>query len=269
MRAGNGMAYHRQGVGPWVVLLHGIPGQGRAWERVEHELADSFQVLTLDLFGFGESECPSTPTVDNLGLQAQVSGVTGLLDELGVSSAIVVGHDFGAPIAALLAAARPDLVGGLALLAGNTFPDTPIPFPLSLTNAPIIGRTVTRLLFSRASLALMLRNGTGPTAPSPDASVYLGSSSQRQAIAVIFAGALRGLADLYAPVAQALDDLTMPVLVGWGDRDPFFPVEQGTRTAKATRGRLRIFEDAGHFLPHECPVDVAHEIAALAAAVDR
>lgn len=269
MRASNGMAYQRQGVGPWVVLLHGIPGQGRAWERVEHELADSFQVLTPDLFGFGESERPSTPTVDNIGLQAQVSGVTGLLDELGVSSAIVVGHDFGAPIAVLLAAARPDLVRGLALLSGNTFPDTPIPFPLSLTNAPIIGRTLTRLLFTRASLALMLRNGTGPATPPPDASVYLGSSGQRQAIAVIFAGALTGLADMYAPVAQALDDLTMPVFVGWGDRDPFFPVEQGTRTAKAARGRLRIFKDAGHFLPHERPLDVAHEIAALDAAVDR
>ncbi|MFC6044842.1 alpha/beta fold hydrolase [Nocardioides hankookensis] len=40
------------------MLLHGIAGQGRAWERVEHELADSFQVLTPDLFGFGPSECP-------------------------------------------------------------------------------------------------------------------------------------------------------------------------------------------------------------------
>ena len=269
MRADNGMAYRCQGVGPWVVLIHGIPGQGRAWERVEQELNDSFRVLTMDLFGFGESVGPSTPTVENIGLEAQVTGVAGLLDEVGVSSAIVVGHDFGAPIAALLAAARPDLVRGLALLSGNAFPDTPIPFPLSLTKTPIIGTTLVRLLFTRPSLALLLRNGTGPPAPPPDASVYLGNSGQRRAIAVIFAGALTQLAEMYAPVAQALEHLRMPVLVGWGDRDPFFPVEQGKRTAEAARGRLHIFKDAGHFLPHERPLDVAHEIAALDATADR
>ena len=59
------------------------------------------------------------------------------------------------------------------------------------------------------------------------------------------------------------------MLVGWGDRDPFFPVEQGERTAAAANARLRVFEGAGHFLPHERPTEVADEIAALATAVSR
>ena len=267
LRASNGMAYRRAGDGATVVLVHGIPGQGRAWERVEVGLGGSFDVVTPDLIGFGASDGPNRPTIETVGPAAQAAAVETLLDDAGVRGATVVGHDFGAPVAALLAAARPDLVSALSLLSGNTFPDTPIPFPLSLTNAPVIGGVSSRVLFSRLSLALMLRQGTGPGSKPPNVAVYLGGSRQRRTIAAIFAGALTRLEELYAPVAAALEDIDMPVLVGWGDRDPFFPVEQGERTAAVASGRLRLFEGAGHFLPHERPTEVASEIAEFATAV--
>jgi pimeloyl-ACP methyl ester carboxylesterase len=269
MRAGEGLAYRRSGSGPTVVLLHGIPGQGRAWARVEAALDGSFDVVTPDLVGFGASDGPTSPTIDAVGPAAQAAGVAALLDDVGVRGATVVGHDFGAPVGALLAVGRPDLVAALSLLSGNMFPDTPIPFPLSLANAPMLGWLFSRLLFSAPSLRLMLRQGTGPGSPPPDADVYLGDRRQRRTIAAIFSEALSSLPELYAPVAAALESVEVPVLVGWGDRDPFFPVEQAERTAAAANGRLRIFEGVGHFLPHECPTELADEIAGLATAVSR
>lgn len=267
-RASNGIAYRRRGRGPTVVLLHGIPGEGRAWDGVWCAgLGDAFDVVVPDLIGFGGSHRPPTPTVENVGPAAQAAGVAALLDELDIQRATVVGHDFGAPVSVLLAASRPDLVGAVSLLAGNTFPDTPIPFPLSLTTAPVVGGAFARLLFSAPSLRLMLRRGTGPRTAPPDGGVYLGDRGQRRAIATIFSGALTRLAELYMPVSAALDGLAVPVLVGWGDRDPFFPLEQGERTAAAAHGRLRVFDGAGHFLPHERPTDVAREIAELATGV--
>lgn len=263
-RARNGMAYRRGGNGATVVLLHGIPGQGRAWQRVEEALGGSFDVVTPDLLGFGESDCPSTRTIATVGPAAQMAAVAALLDELGIRGATIVGHDFGAPVGVLLATARPDLVTALSLLAGNTFPDTPVPFPLSLATAPVIGGLFSRLLFTRGSLALMLRRGTGPGATPPDADVYLGDRGQRQTIAAIFSGALNRLAELYSPVAAALGRIEVPTLVGWGDRDPFFPLDQAERTAAAANARLHVFTGAGHFLPHERPAEVAHEIAAFA-----
>jgi pimeloyl-ACP methyl ester carboxylesterase len=261
------MAYRRVGNGPAVVLLHGIPGQGRAWHRVQTALEPQFDVIVPDLIGFGDSDRPSRPTIDNVGPTAQASQVAALLDELGVRHATVVGHDFGAPVSVLLAAMRPDLVAAVCLLAGNTFPDTPIPFPLSLTTAPIIGGVFSRLLFSAPSLALMLRQGTGPGIAAPDSKLYLGDRGQRRAIATIFSGALMRLAELYTPVAAALQDLEVPVLVGWGEHDPFFALSQGERTAAAVDARLHVFNGAGHFLPHERPDEVAHEVAALATAI--
>ena len=268
-RSGSGMAYRRDGSGPTVVLLHGIPGQGRSWDRVRSGLGGSLDVVVPDLIGFGDSERPSRPTIENVGPAAQAESVAALLDGLDVRHATVVGHDFGAPVGVLLAAMRPDLVGALSLLAGNTFPDTPIPFPLSLTTAPVIGGFFSRLLFSPPSLNLMLRQGVGPGSARPDAGVYLGDGDQRRAIATIFSGALTRLAELYSPVEAALGVLEVPVLVGWGDRDPFFPLEQAERTAAAANARLHVFHGAGHFLPHERPAEVAREIAAFAGAVSR
>jgi pimeloyl-ACP methyl ester carboxylesterase len=268
-RASNGMVYRRAGSGPTVVLLHGTPGQGRAWARVQAALEGAFDVVVPDLIGFGDSDRPPTPTIENVGPAAQAAGVAALLDELGAHHASVVGHDFGAPVGVLLVTMRPDLVGALSVLAGNTFPDTPIPFPLSLTTAPVVGDLFSRLLFSAPSLALMLRQGTGPGSAPPDADVYLGDRGQRRTIATIFSGALTRLAELYSPVAAALEDLEVPVLVGWGDRDPFFPLEQGERTAAAVNALLHVFHGAGHFLPHERPGEVASEIAAFATAVSR
>lgn len=265
--ARNGVAYRRGGGGPPVVLLHGIPGQGRAWDRVQAALEGRFDVIVPDLIGFGDSDRPSRPTTDNVGPAAQASHVATLLDELGVRHATVVGHDFGAPVTVLLAATRPDLVAAVSLLAGNTSPDTPIPFPLSLTTTPIIGGLFSRLLFSAPSLALMLRQGTGRGSAPPDAHLYLGDRDQRGVIATIFSSALTHLAELYTPVASALRTLEVPVLVGWGDQDPFFLLSEGERTAAAANARLRVFEGAGHFLPHERPDEVAREIAALATAV--
>ncbi len=268
-RGSNGMAYRRAGGGPTVVLVHGIPGQGRAWERVEADLSASFDVVTPDLIGFGQSDGPNRPAIDSVGPAAQEAALEGLLDDLGVRSATVVGHDFGAPVGVLLAAARPDLVSALSLLSGNTFPDTPIPFPLSLTTAPVIGGLFSRLLFSGPSLAFMLRQGTGPGSAPPDAGVYLGDRRQRRTIAAIFSGALTRLQELYTPVAAALEDIDVPVLVGWGDQDPFFPVAQGERVATVANGRLCLFEGAGHFLPHERPSEVAREIAGFATSLSR
>lgn len=265
----SGMAYRRGGRGPTVVLLHGIPGQGRAWERVEAALGSSFDIVVPDLIGFGASAGPSRPTIEEVGPATQAACLAGLLDDLGVRGATVVGHDFGAPVGVLLTEARHDLVSALTLLSGNTFPDTPIPFPLSLASTRVVGVPLSRLLFSSPSLRLMLRRGTGPSSAPPDADVYLGDDRQRRTIQTIFANALTRLEELYTPVASALGDLDVPVLVGWGDRDPFFPVAQAERTAAATKGRLRVFEGAGHFLPHERPGEIAGEIADLAAAASR
>ena len=190
----------------------------------------------------------------------------GLLEELSIDRMALVGHDFGGPVAAHLLAMAPERVVALALFATNAFPDTPIPFPLSLLNVPVLGFMAERVLFSRPSLAMMVRRGVGRPKPNLDLRTYLGDSHQQAAIATIFSSSLRRLRELYAPVEAALASARVPALVGWGDRDPFFPVATGRRTAALIPGaRFRLYEGAGHFLPEERPHEVAGDLAELLA----
>jgi pimeloyl-ACP methyl ester carboxylesterase len=254
-----------QGDGPVVVLLHGIPGSSASWGPVASLLCEHHRVLIPDLLGFGASSRSLDP--EALHARGQASLLLAALAELGVERAVFIGHDFGGPVALQILAQRPACVTGLGLLATNTFPDAPIPFPLSTTTWPVVGWLARQALFSRASLRMMLRQGVGRPRVEVDAASAIGDRAQARAIAAIFAVSLLRLNELYAPIERALAAVAVPSFVAWGDRDPFFSVAQGRRTAKAIAGaRFELLAGAGHFLPAERPAQVAALIAQLVSA---
>ena len=249
------------------VFLHGVPGSASGWRRVIAQL-EGHRTLAPDLRGFGGQ--PPAAHDDELLAPAQARHVLAAMDHAGFDRVVLVGHDFGGPVAAHLIALAPERVEALAVLATNAFPDTPIPFPLSTLNWPVVGGTASRLLFSRASLAMMLRTGVGRPKVEIDSSAYIGDKVQHASISAIFGNSLRRLRELYSPVEEALRRVTVPVLVAWGDRDPFFPVSVGERTAALfANARFRLYEGAGHFLPEERPDDVVGDLLELAALVSR
>ncbi len=66
-------------------------------------------------------------------MDSQASGIQKVCDQLGISDAALVGHDFGGPVAAKLIEQLPNRWTHLALFSANIFRDTPIPTPLSFT----------------------------------------------------------------------------------------------------------------------------------------
>lgn len=241
------------GEGPGVLLVHGIPGSAQVWDSVGRGLVTSgFRVLVPDLLGFGASDRPAS--LDGLWLDAQAGGLAEVLASLEAGPVIAVGHDYGAPTCVSLAHRNPTLVSGLVLAAGNLFTDTPVPGPLKAVTVPLVGGLAARLLLSAPMLRLILRVGVGRPRVRLDESVYLGDAPQRQAIRTIFTAALRDVASRYRGVEAALAELRQPTAVLWGDRDPFFALDQARRVANAVpNAPLRVETGAGHFLPAERP----------------
>lgn len=255
------MRIREWGSGEVVVLLHGIPGSGAVWRQVAEDLASDHRVLVPDLLGFGQSQRPAT--IDELWADAQARALRDALDAARVERAVIAGHDFGGPVALSLAQSSGggELIRGLCLAATNTFADTPIPLPIRAVTWPLVGAAAARALFSGPSLRMMLRQGSSQRL---DPSAYLGDRQQRRAIATIFSHALREIASRYALAESTLRELEVPVLVAWGDRDPFFPLSQAERTAAATgRSRLAVYPGAGHFLPEERPEQLAADLRRL------
>lgn len=108
----DGLHHVRQGSGEPLVLLHGIGSELCAWEPVLGPLAETHDVIAVDLPGFGRSRpLPDgvTPTP-----QALADAVAGLLDELGIDAAHVAGNSLGGWVALELAkAGRATSVVGL------------------------------------------------------------------------------------------------------------------------------------------------------------
>ena len=106
-------AHTRTGAGAPLVLLHGIGSSRHAWDPVVPALAGRFDVIAVDLPGFGDSE-PLPPEVEPRP-SALAAAVAGLLDDLGITAPHVAGNSLGGWVALELAGIRP--VASLALLS--------------------------------------------------------------------------------------------------------------------------------------------------------
>ena len=99
-----------------VVLLHGFPETSRCWYRVLPTLtAAGFRCIAPNQRGYSPGARPAGVehyTLDRLG-----GDIVGLLDALGLPSAHLVGHDWGAAVAWWTAARHPDRVDTLTAVS--------------------------------------------------------------------------------------------------------------------------------------------------------
>ncbi len=116
-----------QGAGPLVVLCHGFPESWYSWRHQLSALADAgFHAVAPDMRGYGRSDRPEE--IDRYTLLHLVGDMVGLLDALGAESAVIAGHDWGAPVAWHAALLRPDrfrAVIGLSVPFGPRRPARP------------------------------------------------------------------------------------------------------------------------------------------------
>jgi pimeloyl-ACP methyl ester carboxylesterase len=104
------------GSGTPVLLLHGWPDSAALWRnQIPALVAQGFRVIVPDLRGFGRSDRPLE--VAEYALANSVADMTAVLDVLGVQAAYVVGHDWGAGVAWLMATLRPDRVIKLVVIS--------------------------------------------------------------------------------------------------------------------------------------------------------
>jgi pimeloyl-ACP methyl ester carboxylesterase len=128
--AGDGveLAVLDQGEGRPVLLLHGFPDSSAVWRhQVPALVSAGFRVVAPDLRGFGASDRPAA--VEDYAITRSVGDMLAVLDALGLERAHVVGHDWGAGLAWVLAAFAPDRIEQLAVLSvghPNAFADPSI-----------------------------------------------------------------------------------------------------------------------------------------------
>jgi len=105
----NGIRLHvaEMGQGPAVLFCHGWPETWYSWRHQLPALAQAgFRALAPDMRGYGRSDAPAP--IEAYTQLHIVGDMVGLIDALEIPDAVVVGHDWGAPVAWNAALMRPD-----------------------------------------------------------------------------------------------------------------------------------------------------------------
>lgn len=103
------------GKGPTIVCIHGLTANHTCWQSMADVLAPHHRLVAYDLRGRGESDKPPK----GYSLETHAMDLGGLLDRLGLKSAIIMGHSLGAHIGLYFAAHYPKRVRKLVLVDGG------------------------------------------------------------------------------------------------------------------------------------------------------
>jgi pimeloyl-ACP methyl ester carboxylesterase len=243
-----------QGEGPAVVLLHGFPDSADEWRYQVPALVEAgFRVIAPDLRGFGESDKPVG--VDNYVIFNSVADVTALMEELGVERASVVGHDFGAGVAWMLATAEPARVERLVVVS--------VGHPGAFTRATFkqMQSSWYSFLFQYEGLAedLLAKDGWSLfrewLASSPDLDRSLEAMSDRATLTAGLSWYRANMTPQIWGVDIPFPEIAAPTMGIWGSTDFALTEEQMTDSVQYLTGpwRYERVEGAGHWIQLEKP----------------
>lgn len=103
-------AYRVQGSGEPLVLLHGFTGSQATWNDFVQQWKHSFQVVTIDLFGHGQTTATFPKTMEMM-----VDDLHEILKHLGIFQAHILGYSMGGRTALAYASTYPETVLTLTL----------------------------------------------------------------------------------------------------------------------------------------------------------
>lgn len=249
-----------RGDGVPVILLHGFPTSSRLWHAVVRDFPPGHRLVVCDLPGYGRSEAGT----GELDCAALASATSGLLDDLRVERACLVGHGIGGGIAQAIAVHTPARVSHLALVDSAAFGAAP--------------RRMARL--ARALLPLARRLPPGLLAGLVQGSVRSGFADPERSRLTLdtclhpfttaagrdhLARHLRLLDHCdTGTITPRLAALGIPTAILWGGEDPYYPVALAHRLQAAIpQATLEIVPGARHFLPEDAPERVLAAITAL------
>ena len=240
---------------PTVVLLHAFPLDKRMWDDVVDPLAAAdWDVVVPDLRGFGGSAYGEDGPDDDPSLVLMARDVLGILDRLGVNSAVVVGLSLGGYVAMEMLRQDASRIAGLALVDTKASADGDEARANRLRVADQVLAAGSTTALARAMLPSLLGETTHRSSPGIVAQVRSWIEDADPAAVAWTQRAMAQRPDSH----EALAALVVPSLVVWGEQDQLSGrTEQESMVAALRDVRLVTIPDVGHLSAVEDPPAVA------------
>ena len=239
-----------------ILLLHGFPQHSAEWDLVvPHLHAAGMRTYALDQRGYSPGARPSG--ADAYRMEELVADAVAVLDALGLESAHVCGHDWGAAVAWSLAGLHPDRVRTLTAVS--------VPHPSAFGWALRNDRSQRRgssyiLLFRRRVLAEAVLSAFGHRVLR---GMLIRERADRYVSHMREPGALTAGLNWYrAPMSLRTPRIEVPTTFVWSDRDPALRRAGAERTARYVTADYRFVQFGGvdHWIPERVPERLAREI---------
>ena len=252
--SGGEVAFDVLGEGPPVVLVHGTPASSFLWREVAPALARTHRVHVWDMLGYGGSR-PDPGIAPSIARQART--LAELVEHWGLEAPALVGHDIGGGVVLRAHLVEQVPVRSLALLDAAVLGPWNTPFTEHMQQHEEAYRTMPPHVFADI-VSARLRTATHREMSDAVLGSYLapwaGSSGQQRWIDQVAAVTFEDTRE----VVSALDRVSAPALVLWGERDDWLDVSVGDRLAAAIPGaRRENIAGAGHFIAEDEPAAVA------------
>lgn len=230
------ISYTDIGSGIPLVLIHPFPSDQRIWEPQRAGLKNNFRVITMDLWGFGESSPVDGQAVTMTNFADEVKQ---LLDQLHIQKAIIGGESMGGYIALAFFQKYPDSVNGLVLSDTQSIADS--------DDTKTKREATARDVLAHGSAQYI--NGFMPkalTTQAPDQIQRFLRNILEAQPATAFASALRGMA-LRADTTNLLATTHLPILIITGAKDTLISPQQSQNMHQiAKNSQLIVIDNAAH-----------------------
>jgi len=261
--------YVDRGIGPVILLVHGLSGQLRnfTYALTEH-LERDFRVIAVDRPGAGYS-VPTTPVQPDLASQAEI--LARFIAELGLEQPLLVGHSLGGALSLRVALDHPGSIGGVALLSPLTQRQDELPAAFAKLNIP--NAMLRRLVAYTIAVPAGLRNAATTQAlifapePAPADFATRGGGLLSLRPSAIFASSSEVSAGSgeVARQAERYATIRVPVSILFGADDHILqPARHGAATAALIPGARYDTISGGHMFPLTAPKPTAAWIRARA-----
>lgn len=245
--------------GQSVLLVHGTGAWSGLWQETATALSDQgYRTLAVDLPPFGFSELRGT---NDYTRTAQARRLAELVDALGGSRPILVGHSYGGGPAAEFALREPQKLRKLVLvdaaLGIGEAAGKPLHLPLrsQLLREALVSMTAANPLMTRRILSTFIhRKDRALPKYVAILSRPLGKRNYTESVASWLPNLLAVDADALSAQARPWRKLDLPVEMLWGDKDTVTPLTQAKYLANLlSNGNLTILPEIGHIPQVEAP----------------
>ena len=275
--AGDVLTVHYEEAGqgkPALLLLHGFAASTFSWREVLPALGDLGRTVAFDRPAFGLTERPLPETWRGDWARqnpyppgAQVDLTVGLMDQLDIDQAVLVGNSAGGAVAMLTALAHPERVKALVLIDPAVYSgDRSSPILRWLLNTPQMRRIGPLIARRIQGWGLNFARSAWHDPAKITDEIWAGYRKPLQV--ADWDRALWELTAANVPtgLAERLAELTLPVLVITGDDDRIVPTAQSLRLAtELPNAELVVVPACGHVPHEECPQAVLAAIRTFVA----